>query len=146
VAFRAGGESFSVKPERHAFVVWCVGLERDYAQLICRSIYRHVNDADGERAAHARLLRCVFGSLPCHPVALDSSWLTWQVGTIPKLADSLYQDRARSSGHLDKHRLAVLAAALEDAGCDNAEILAHCRGQGPHVRGCWVVDLLLGKE
>ncbi len=40
----------------------------------------------------------------------------------------------------------VLADALEDAGCADADILAHCRGHGPHVRGCWVVDLVLGKE
>jgi len=43
------------------------------------------------------------------------------------------------------HLPPILADALEDAGCDNADILAHCRGPGPHVRGCWVVDLLLGK-
>jgi hypothetical protein len=42
--------------------------------------------------------------------------------------------------------LPFLADALEEAGCDNADILNHCRGPGPHVRGCWVVDLLLGKE
>jgi hypothetical protein len=47
---------------------------------------------------------------------------------------------------LDPDRLAILADALEDAGCDNTDILSHLRGQGPHVRGCWVVDLLLGKE
>jgi hypothetical protein len=40
----------------------------------------------------------------------------------------------------------ILADALEDAGCDNADILQHCRGAGEHVRGCWVVDLVLGKE
>ena len=43
-------------------------------------------------------------------------------------------------------RLPILADALEDAGCDNADVLAHCRGEGPHVRGCWVVDLILGKQ
>jgi hypothetical protein len=43
-------------------------------------------------------------------------------------------------------RFPILADALEDAGCDNADILNHCRGPGPHVRGCWVIDLLLGKE
>ena len=42
-------------------------------------------------------------------------------------------------------RVAILADALEDAGCDDAEVLAHCRGDGPHVRGCWLIDMLLGK-
>jgi hypothetical protein len=61
-------------------------------------------------------------------------------------AVACYQERELPSGHLDVTRLAVLADALEDAGCDNGDILQHCRGDGPHVRGCWVVDLLLGKE
>ena len=42
--------------------------------------------------------------------------------------------------------LPVLADALQDAGCENADVLDHCRGPGSHVRGCWVVDLVLGKE
>jgi hypothetical protein len=53
---------------------------------------------------------------------------------------------ASEAGTLDTSRLAVLADALEDAGCDRADILGHLRGPGPHVRGCWAVDLLLGKE
>jgi hypothetical protein len=73
-------------------------------------------------------------------------WLTWRDGTIPKLAQAIYEDRDLPSGHLDNHRLAILADALEDAGCDNADILNHCRQPGVHVRGCWVVDLLLGNE
>ena len=56
-----------------------------------------------------------------------------------KLAQGIYDDRAFD-------RLPVLADALEEAGCTNAEILAHCREPGPHVRGCWALDLLLGKE
>ncbi len=55
------------------------------------------------------------------------------------LARSIYDDRAFD-------RLPVLADALEDAGCTDAAILDHCRGPGPHVRGCWVVDLILGKS
>jgi hypothetical protein len=59
--------------------------------------------------------------------------------TMVALAQTIYTDRAFD-------RLPILADALEDAGCTDAEILAHCRGPGPHVRGCWVVDLILGKE
>jgi hypothetical protein len=56
-----------------------------------------------------------------------------------QLACAIYDDRAFE-------QLPILADALEEAGCDNADILAHCRGPGPHVRGCWLVDLLLGKS
>ena len=45
-----------------------------------------------------------------------------------------------------KRRLPILADALEDAGCGDVDILAHLRGPGPHVRGCWAVDPLLGRE
>jgi hypothetical protein len=62
------------------------------------------------------------------------------------LAQTAYDDRLLPAGTRDPDRLAILADALEDAGCDNAEILSHLRGSGPHVRGCWVVDLLLRNE
>jgi hypothetical protein len=58
---------------------------------------------------------------------------------VVKLAQAVYDERAYD-------RLPVLADALEDAGCHDADILTHCRGPGPHVRGCWLIDLLLGKE
>jgi hypothetical protein len=79
---------------------------------------------------------------PFHPVALDLSWRTHNVVA---LAQAAYDERILPAGTLDPDRLAVLADALEEAGCDNADILSHLRGPGPHVRGCWVVDLLLGK-
>ena len=55
------------------------------------------------------------------------------------LARAIYDDRAFD-------RLPILADALLDAGCDDDDILTHCRSARPHVRGCWVVDLVLGKE
>jgi hypothetical protein len=85
--------------------------------------------------ALAGLARCVFGN-PFRGVAADYSWLT---STVTALARGIYEERAFD-------RLPILADALQDAGCDSADILGHCRGGGPHVRGCWVVDLLLGKE
>jgi hypothetical protein len=92
-----------------------------------------------ELAANCDLLRCIFGN-PFHPQpVLDSSILAWNGGTVPKLAQAVYEERAFD-------RLPVLADALEDAGCADAELLGHLRGPGPHVRGCWAVDLLLGKE
>jgi hypothetical protein len=97
-----------------------------------------------EQAAQAELIRCVVGN-PFRPVALVPAWLTWHAGTIPKLAQAIYEDRDLPSGHLDNTLLAILADALEDASCTDQDVLNHCRGEGPHVRGCWVVDLLLGQ-
>jgi hypothetical protein len=82
----------------------------------------------------ADTMRCVVGN-PFRPVTLDSSWLT---PTVLTLAEGIYAERA-----LD--RLPILADALQDAGCESANVLDHCRGPGPHARGCWVVDLVLGK-
>ena len=93
---------------------------------------------DVERIIQARLLRCCFGN-PFRSVPFDPSWIAWNDGTIRKLAQLIYDDRAFD-------RLPLLADALEDAGCTDADILGHCRGGGEHVRGCWVVDLLLGKS
>jgi hypothetical protein len=91
-----------------------------------------------EQQAQCRLLRDVFGPLPFRPVAIDPKWLTWNHGTVPAIARRIYEERAF-------HDMPILADALEDAGCTEADLLAHCRAGGPHVRGCWAVDLLLGK-
>jgi hypothetical protein len=91
-----------------------------------------------EMAAQISLLREVFGN-PFRPVTLDPAWLSWKDATVVKLAQAVYDERAFD-------RMPVLADALEDAGCDNTDILDHCRGPATHVRGCWVVDLILGKE
>src|SRR5262245_57779436 len=56
-----------------------------------------------------------------------------------------YEERSLPSGHLDPARLLVLADALEEAGCADADLPGHLRGPGPHVRGCWALDLILGK-
>lgn len=89
----------------------------------------------GERPPFAALIREVFGN-PFRPVTLDSRW---QTETAVALAAGIYAERAFD-------RMPILADALEDAGCDHAGVLTHCRDDGPHVRGCWVVDLVLGKE
>jgi hypothetical protein len=96
---------------------------------------RNVVVADGQDREPAGWLRCVFGN-PFRPVAADPSWLT---PTVVALAYAIYADRAFD-------RMPVLADALEEAGCDHHDVLAHCRGDGPHVRGCWVVDLVIGKS
>jgi hypothetical protein len=91
-----------------------------------------------ERKAQARLLRDVFGN-PFRPVRLNAAWLAWRHGSVPKLAQAVYDGRAFD-------RLPVLADALEEAGCDDAEVLTHLRAPGEHARGCWVVDLTLGRK
>jgi hypothetical protein len=100
---------------------------------------------EAKRYSLSRLLRDLFGPLPFRTVTLDPAWLAWNEGTIPQLTQAVYEERELPTGHLDTARLSVLANALEEAGCDNADILGHCRGPGPHVRGCFVVDALLGK-
>ncbi len=84
------------------------------------------------------LFRDIFGNPLCR-VAIDPTWLAWNDGTVIKLAQVIYDERTFQC-------LPVLADALEEAGCMDADILAHCRQPGKHVRACWVVDLLLGKE
>jgi len=85
-----------------------------------------------------RIIRDVFGD-PWYPVTVEKTWRTWKDRTILKLTQGIYEERAFE-------RLPILGDALEDAGCGNADLLAHCRGPGPHVRGCWAVDLVLGKN
>jgi hypothetical protein len=97
-----------------------------------------------EQQQQCDLLRCIFGPLPFRPPPrLHPAWLTPQVAA---LAQAAYDQRTLPAGTLDPARLGVLADALEEAGCTDTEILGHLRGPGPHVRGCWAVDLLLGKE
>jgi hypothetical protein len=102
----------------------------------------HALSYEGHQASEQKhqgdLLRDLFG-VPFHPVATNPSWLMWKDGTVVKLIEAIYQERAFN-------RLPILADALEEAGCTDAAILDHCRQPGEHVRGCWVVDLLLGKQ
>jgi hypothetical protein len=98
----------------------------------------HLLARRAERAAQWKLLEDVFGEKP-RDKKIDPAWLQWKDGTIPKLAQAIYDERAFD-------RMPELADALEAAGCTSEEILAHCRGPGEHSKGCWVVDLVLGKE
>jgi hypothetical protein len=95
-----------------------------------------------ELTAHCALARDILGN-PFRPVTVDRAWFT---RTAIRLAQAGYEERALPAGTLEPDRLAILADALEDAGCDDANILGHLRSPGPHVRGCWALDLLLGKS
>jgi hypothetical protein len=93
-----------------------------------------------EAAGQAALVRDIF-STPFRLVAFDPAWRTTPVLS---LAEAAYAERQVPSGELDPARLAVLADALEEAGA-GPDILGHLRGPGPHVRGCFVIDLLLNR-
>jgi hypothetical protein len=98
-------------------------------------MYAEEKGSHNEAANQAALLRDIFGN-PFRPVPLSPDWRT---DTAVAIARQTYDSR-------DFSAMPILADALQDAGCDNDDILAHCRGPGPHVRGCWVVDLVLGKS
>jgi hypothetical protein len=99
--------------------------------------YDRMNDMarSAEVKEQSKLVRDIFGN-PFHHATCDASW---HAPNVVALARSIYEKRAF-------HQMPELADALERAGCTNEEVLDHCRGPGPHVRGCWVVDLVLGKS
>jgi len=88
------------------------------------------------------ILRDIFGS----PPAIERAWLAWHGGTVANLAAAIYEERQLPSGRLDSSLVAVLADALEDAGCTDADMLEHCRRKGEHYRGCHVVDAVLQRR
>jgi len=100
------------------------------AQLAASTVCRSVSDLS--EASQAALLRDIVGN-PFQAIPAASNWLT---ATVVNLTKTIYDNRAFD-------RLPELANALEQAGCTNHEILDHCRQPSPHVRGCWVVDLVL---
>jgi hypothetical protein len=119
-----------------------------YRELVSSSTAHHATHAPGgladgakEQQEQCRLLRDVIGSPFRSLPAINPDWL---IPSVLSLAQAAYEERRFPYRTLDNDRLAVLADALEDAGCDNPDILDHCRQKGDHVRGCWVVDLLLG--
>ena len=112
---------------------------RQTAGFKARRDYLRADARCGTQAAEQQisLLREIVGNPFC-PVAVDPAWLVWNDGTMPKVAQAIYDERTFD-------RLPILADALEEAGCNDGVILSHCRQPGEHVRGCWVVDLMLGR-
>jgi hypothetical protein len=103
-------------------------------------------EMDGRQRAYryqAALLRDIFGN-PFRPVVFD---IAWRTPIVVALATAAYEERSLPAGTLDHERLAVLADALQESGCTDAEILSHLGiPSGPHVRGCWALDAILFKE
>ncbi len=107
---------------------------RDTPWLAGRDVAARVE----QRRLQCEWLRDIMGN-PFQPTHLEPAWLQWKEGAIAKMARSIYEERRFSD-------LPSLADALAEAGCTDQAILDHCRQPGTHVRGCWVVDLCLGRE
>jgi hypothetical protein len=90
-----------------------------------------------ESKAQCDLLREVFGN-PFRPVSVEPAWRRWNDGAVVKMAQAIHEECRFAD-------LPILADALEEAGCDRADMVQHCRTGGPHVHGCWLLDLLLEK-
>jgi len=119
-----------------AFPTWLPSMGSNVSKMTQDAKFAHDKVTRRIGAQYqADLLRDIFGN-PFRPIFADPAWLT---PTAVAIATAIYADRAFD-------RMPILADALEEAGCTNSDVLLHCRGDGPHVRGCWVVDLLLGKE
>ena len=122
------GQAIAILSERDVISVCCLHANAAFA--------REGKDMLTEAAYQANLLRDIFGN-PFRPVTFDPDWRT---STVVSIAHSMYDSR-------DFSPMPILADALQDAGCEHEDILNHCRDpQGTHVRGCWVVDLVLGKS
>jgi hypothetical protein len=127
-------------PDRSGETAW----ESRHAEKVMRA--PRPNGRPGQRTVEllAEITRCqgdlvhdLLGN-PYQPVVpVDPSWLLRNGGCVAMLVQAIHEEGRFGD-------LPVLGDALEEAGCDNRAILEHCRGSGPHVRGCWVVDRLRG--
>jgi hypothetical protein len=106
-----------------------------FALAVVEATKRDVGEK--EEAVQASLLRDIFCPFRSPPT-IASSWLTWSGACVCTLAKSIYDDRTFE-------RVPILADGLEDAGCTDASLIGHLRGPGPHVKGCWALDAVLGK-
>src|SRR5262249_34757376 len=99
---------------------------------------------EGELHRQCDLLRDIFN--PFSPAAVDPALLVSHSCLVMKCAQAAYEERELPSGILFQTRITALADALEEAGYTDEAILSHLRGPGPHVRGCWALDLVLGRS
>jgi hypothetical protein len=130
-------ESATVSNDPSAWIGFEPFLSNAVSEALC-----YLAGQKGGRGATASLLRCLIVN-PFRPVTLSPTGLT---PTVAALGDAAYWERLLPSGELDPVRMAALADALEEAGCTDADILGHMRGPGPHLRGCWALDLILGRS
>jgi hypothetical protein len=119
-----GGSPWNVS-EATARVAWC--SPEDHPKYFT------------ERRVQTHLLRDLFGPLPFRPVPIDPHVLAWNDRLVVRLAGAIYEERRWGD-------VPILGDAFLDAGCDDENLIAHCRSEGPHVRGCWAIDLILRKR
>jgi hypothetical protein len=112
-----------------------VGRGVRWAEEVRSGAARASEDGGRERQLQCELLRCVFGN-PFRSVALEPAWLRWNGEIVCHLARQIHAEEQFAD-------VPILGDALEEAGCTDRDVLDHCRGTGPHVRGCWVVGLVL---
>ncbi|HJZ91318.1 MAG TPA: hypothetical protein VKE40_10635 [Gemmataceae bacterium] len=137
VDYRGGlptGDHSRDDPDHVALMLYRAIVSSDAAGHAAHAT-RGIINSNEKQAEQCEILRDVLSN-PFRPVAVDPRWRTADVAG---LARAIYEDKAFD-------RLPILADALMDAGCADEQVLAHCRGEGPHVRGCWVVDLVLDRR
>jgi len=117
---------------------WIVAID---AAASAARMFAQSKNKKPTKAVRAALLRDLFGN-PFREARFDPAWRT---PAVLSLAQAAYEERLTPGFDLDPVRLAILADALEDAGCADEAILSHLRSAGPHVRGCWALDLVLAK-
>lgn len=112
-----------------------------YRELVSSSTGHHAAFAasglakgDEERAAQCKLLRCIVGT---PPFGTNADTLEWRKQEVVTLAEQIFETKSFDL-------LPSLASELEQSGCDDEEMLRHCHSSDPHVRGCWVIDAILG--
>lgn len=104
----------------------------------CRNLLQATAELSNLRARQAVLFRDVMGN-PFQAPSFDPNWRSWAGGTVERIAQAIYDEKRFDN-------IPVLADALEEAGCDDAAILSHCREGGKHTLGCWVLDLVLNRS
>jgi hypothetical protein len=130
----AWAAAWSCRRDAAEAAVWvaAAGSEQGWVEMAASRAYLAERTDEVFRHPQCALVRDIFGN-PFRPRLGEPSWLTRRMA---KLAARMYETR-------DFSRLPELAAMLERSGCPDSEILEHCRLPGEHVRGCWLVDLLL---
>jgi hypothetical protein len=137
-----GFPSIDVRIQRNAAAAVCYAV---ISEELFGAVSYFWELEQAEKKPHSAIIRDVFGN-PFRHIIICPGWLSWKDGIVVRLAQAAYEERLLPAGTLDNTRLAILADALEEAGCTEEAILLHLRSSGEHYRGCWVVDLLLGKQ